>query len=169
MKLNNKNNGFTLIELIIVIVILGVLSVIAAPQFLNLSSDTKIAALRSLGGQFNSLTKMVQMKATVKGLSPAEVNPGGIQTDFVIDFGFGSVELYYASLCPESEGEGGSKLTMLDFFDISDDFQTRIDNQYTLIGYDIPTSGTPTTEGCYLIYDSFKSPECLVEIVTTDC
>ncbi|MGQ5486757.1 type IV pilin protein [Photobacterium damselae] len=31
-----KRNGFTLIELVVVIVILGILAVVAAPKFLNL-------------------------------------------------------------------------------------------------------------------------------------
>jgi MSHA pilin protein MshA len=57
---------------------------------------------------------------------------------------------------------------MLDTLDVSDDFQTRVDNQYTLIGY--PHSiGTSTTEGYNLIYDSFGSPNCTVEIVTVGC
>ncbi|GAC21091.1 prepilin-type N-terminal cleavage/methylation domain-containing protein [Paraglaciecola arctica] len=165
----NKNKGFTLIELIIVIVILGILAVVAAPKFIDISSDAKIAVLNSLSGQFKSTITLVQMKARVKGLKTAATNPNGIQTDYIVDFGFGSVEIDWRNLCPESQGEGGDKLDMLDFLDISDDFETRVDNQYTLIGYQIPSSGTPTTEGCYLIYDSFGFPNCTVEIVTVDC
>jgi len=165
----NKNTGFTLIELIIVIVILGVLAAVAAPKFLDISSDAKIAVLNSLSGQFKSTINLVQAKARVKGLRAVATNPGSIQTDYIVDFGFGSVEIDWRNLCPESEGEGGDQLEMLDFLDISDDFETRVNNQYTLIGYKIPSSGTPTTEGCYLIYDSFGSPNCTVEIVTVDC
>ncbi len=169
MKLNNKNNGFTLIELIIVIVILGVLAAVAAPKFIDISSDAKIAVLNSLSGQFKSTTNLVKMKARVKGLKAVPTNPGGVQTDYVVDFGFGTVEIDWRNLCPESIGEAGEQLEMLDFLDISDDFETRVDNQFTLIGYNVPNSGTPTTEGCYLIYDSFGSPDCTVEIVTVDC
>lgn len=35
--------GFTLIELIIVIVIIGILSVVAAPRFIDFRSDAKVA------------------------------------------------------------------------------------------------------------------------------
>jgi len=53
-----KEKGFTLIELVVVIVILGVLSVTAAPRFLNLSSDAKVAALKQLAGSVRSATEM---------------------------------------------------------------------------------------------------------------
>lgn len=170
MKVNTKTSGFTLIELILIIVILGVLATVAAPRFINLSSDAKIAVLNSLKGQFKSTINLVQIKARVKGLKTVLTNPGGtIQTNYIVDFGYGSVEVDWRNLCPESIGEGADRLNMLDFLDISDDFQTRVDNQYTLIGYTIPSSGTSKTEGCYLIYDSFGSPNCTVEIVTIDC
>ncbi len=54
MKSTASNRGFTLIELVIVIVILGVLGVVVFPRFSNLSDDAIIASAKATGGAFNS-------------------------------------------------------------------------------------------------------------------
>ncbi len=166
-----SNRGFTLIELIIVIVLLGLLAAVAAPRFVDISSDAKIASLNGIKAQFNTTIDLVLAKARIEGLRPAAQNPGGSQqTAYVIDFGFGSTEVDWRNLCPESRAESGNQLGMLDFIEISgDNIQTRFDNQYTWVGYDIPSAGQPNTQGCFLLYDSFGSPECTVELITTDC
>lgn len=45
-----RQGGFTLIELVVVIVILGILAVTAAPRFLNLQDDARESALQGLKG-----------------------------------------------------------------------------------------------------------------------
>ena len=57
----------------------------------------------------------------------------------------------------------GEQLELLDFLDISEGLKTRVTNRYILIGYDVPNSGTPITEGCDLICDP---PNCSVLEVT---
>lgn len=50
MRNNSLNKGFTLIELVMVIVILGILSAIAIPKFVDLRSDAQTASLAGIVG-----------------------------------------------------------------------------------------------------------------------
>ncbi|KFZ31177.1 hypothetical protein IDSA_00105 [Pseudidiomarina salinarum] len=59
--------GFTLIELIIVIVVLGILAVTAAPQFVNFSGDARESTLDGLKGAMNGAGTAVYAKASIAG------------------------------------------------------------------------------------------------------
>src|SRR5690348_10287279 len=50
--------GFTLIELVVVIVILGILSAFALPQFMGLEHQARIASVRALEGSVRSSAAM---------------------------------------------------------------------------------------------------------------
>ncbi|WP_281222808.1 type II secretion system protein [Photobacterium sanguinicancri] len=62
-----RQNGFTLIELVVVIVILGILAVTAAPRFLNLQDDARDASLEGLKGAINGAAGIVYGKSAIEG------------------------------------------------------------------------------------------------------
>lgn len=64
---NQSSSGFTLIELIIVILILGILAVSAAPKFINISSDATAATVKGLAGALKGTIKTFQAKAYIMG------------------------------------------------------------------------------------------------------
>lgn len=49
-----KKNGFTIIELITIIVIVGIIAVVAAPRFLNVSTDAHVASVKGTGAAFKN-------------------------------------------------------------------------------------------------------------------
>ncbi|WP_428448501.1 prepilin-type N-terminal cleavage/methylation domain-containing protein [Photobacterium nomapromontoriensis] len=48
----NKNAGFSLIELVIVIIIVGLLAVVALPRFMNVTDEAKKAAIEGVAGSY---------------------------------------------------------------------------------------------------------------------
>lgn len=69
-----SNSGFTLIELIIVIVILGILAVTAAPRFLNLTTDAHTAVFNGSLGSFRAGIDLSHNKWRVSGNAGAVEN-----------------------------------------------------------------------------------------------
>lgn len=68
-NIQRKQQGFTLIELIIVIVILGILAATASPKFLNLQSDAKVSTVQGLSASLKSAANIVYSKALVQGVA----------------------------------------------------------------------------------------------------
>lgn len=62
-----SQSGFTLIELIIVVVILGILSVVAAPRFLDLQDDAGEAAFEATAAAFKEGVNQVHLAWLVRG------------------------------------------------------------------------------------------------------
>ncbi|PSU93318.1 type II secretion system protein [Photobacterium kishitanii] len=63
-----RQNGFTLIELVVVIVILGILAVTAAPKFLNLQDDARASSLQGLKGAIDGAAGITYGKAAIQGV-----------------------------------------------------------------------------------------------------
>ncbi|MBB1319683.1 type II secretion system protein [Shewanella sp. SR43-4] len=66
-----KQQGFTLIELVVVIIILGILAVTAAPKFINLQGDARVSALQGLKAAIQGANTLVYSKAALAGKEQA--------------------------------------------------------------------------------------------------
>lgn len=60
-----KNSGFTLIELVSVIVIVAILSVVAAPKFLSLSSEANRATIEGAYGGIKDAMQLAHSKSLI--------------------------------------------------------------------------------------------------------
>ncbi len=82
-----KSNGFTLIELVVVIVTLGILSVTAAPRFLNIQSDARISVLKGFVGAYRATDGIVMGKAAMHGLENSWSTVKIPSTDLYVESG----------------------------------------------------------------------------------
>ncbi|CDT53128.1 exported hypothetical protein [Vibrio coralliirubri] len=85
-----KQNGFTLIELVVVIVCLGILAVTAAPRFLNLQSDARESVLSGVKGAVQSANGIVYGKAAIEGKEKSE--------KAVIEAGGQEINVHYGNI-----------------------------------------------------------------------
>jgi MSHA pilin protein MshA len=70
--MKNQTRGFTLIELIVVILILGILAAIAAPKFIDLTGQARIAALNGLRAAVSSAATLANALTVAQGNTPGQ-------------------------------------------------------------------------------------------------
>lgn len=76
-KLIGKHGGFTLVELVIVIVVIGILSAVAIPKFLSLRKDAEHGAVDATIGALESALSIYCSKQYLAGDQIVVHNPFG--------------------------------------------------------------------------------------------
>ncbi len=99
--MKKQSNGFTLIELVVVIVILGILAVTAAPKFLNFSDDAHESAAQGSFGAFASALQIYKSQWLIDG-EPSDRAVEGYANDVL----FASIEGFPIGDTPAVTGSG---------------------------------------------------------------
>ena len=81
-----KRSGFSMIELVFVIVILGVLAAVAVPRFVTTRTDAQVAMLRS---DIASVLKAIPARIFAENIDPTQAQPQGFNNwgEWMIDTG----------------------------------------------------------------------------------
>jgi MSHA pilin protein MshA len=155
----HQQKGFTLIELIIVIVILGILAVTAAPKFIDIQKDAKGGTVKAVDGALNSVSSIVYGKALIAGQTGATgtVKVNSIDTALVYGYIASSVDLTTlldidTEMAPVFEpGTGGAIVGRPGVGTSAIRFYGFVDSSFN---YAAPT----TTPGCLIIYTQSTGP-----------
>lgn len=169
--MKRSNQGFTLIELIIVIVILGILAVTASPKFLDLTADARASTVEGLEGTVRGAANIAYSKALVQG---ADADLDG-DDDGTADAENDTADISLVNDYPDVQATGITRMIEQDGFTVvlnNGTAASATEVRYYPEGVTAGDADASFTDGaaCYVTYTNAATGAApVINSVTTDC
>ncbi|MFT5722326.1 MAG: MSHA pilin protein MshB [Motiliproteus sp.] len=155
MNMNMKRNqtGFTIIELIVTIALLGILSAVALPRFISITDDAHTANVRGAAAGFVSGLALIRAQAITEGVTSGAVD------------GYGTGNLWVNNVPAPTSSGSAATVNCVEVWNLL--LQSNAPTVSTAAGSDYQASSTGTPSVCTYTYDTEDNGTARTIIYTT--